>query len=262
MKKKKSEGKAMLLASLLERGRVELNEAMALLNVSESTARRMFDELEDERRAIRVHGGVQLLSGLTADYSYDATSRSAEAEKQAIARAAASYVRDGDVLYCDCGTTLAHFCRALAVRIAEEKLRVSIFTNSIANLEAFASLDTSSVRLTLTGGIYRPHRRDLCGLPAENTIAQMCFNRAYLGADGYDPGRAFMATDFETASLNRLAAQRADGVTILCDAGKLRRRSMVVSSPLEHVRALITDAGITSDEADILERADVRVITA
>ena len=31
----------MLLASLLERGRVELNEAMALLNVSESTARRM-----------------------------------------------------------------------------------------------------------------------------------------------------------------------------------------------------------------------------
>ena len=132
---------------------------------------------------------------------------------------------------------------------------LSIFTNSIANLEAFASLDTSSVRLTLTGGIYRPHRRDLCGLPAENTIAQMCFNRAYLGADGYDPGRAFMATDFETASLNRLAAQRADGVTILCDAGKLRRRSMVVSSPLEHVRALITDAGITSDEADILERA-------
>ena len=50
----------VLLNRLKLKGRLELGEAMTLLQISESTARRLFSRLEEEGEAIRVHGGNRL----------------------------------------------------------------------------------------------------------------------------------------------------------------------------------------------------------
>ncbi|MDY3286339.1 MAG: DeoR/GlpR family DNA-binding transcription regulator [Eubacteriales bacterium] len=254
----RGERKKQLYEALSERGRLELADATALLGVSESTARRLFDELEAERRAIRVHGGIRLVRDFLSEYSFEHTASSAAQEKEAIARAACALVREGDVLYCDSGTTLHAFCRALAARIESEGLHVSVFTNSLVNLEALSAC----TQVTLIGGLYRANRQDFCGFLAENALASLGYTRAFLGTDGVLPGESFMTTDFETARLCQLAVERAAESVVLCDARKLRRRSMVAYAPMSRIARVVTDSAASPAETEPLARAGIDVLRA
>ena len=57
---KRSEREALLLQTLLTAKTLDTAQAMSLLNVSESTARRLFAELEQQNLVIRKYGGIQL----------------------------------------------------------------------------------------------------------------------------------------------------------------------------------------------------------
>ena len=48
--------------------KLSLAEAMEILNVSESTIRRIFAKMEKEGVAIRTHGGIQSASGAMTRY--------------------------------------------------------------------------------------------------------------------------------------------------------------------------------------------------
>ncbi|MEA4823859.1 MAG: DeoR/GlpR family DNA-binding transcription regulator [Clostridiaceae bacterium] len=254
----REERKKQLYEALIERSRLELSDAMTLLGVSESTARRLFDELEAEHRAIRVHGGIRLVRDFMSEYCFEWTAATAAREKESIARAACTLVEEGDVLYCDSGTTLHAFCRALASRIESENLHVSIFTNSLANLEALSP----HTQVTLIGGRYRPNRQDFCGFLAENALSSLGYTRAFLGTDGVLPGQSFMTTDFETARLNQLAVEHAEETIVLCDAQKLRRRSMIAYASMDKVSRVVTDLFASDEEVTLLMRAGITVVRA
>ena len=66
---KRSEREALLLQTLLTAKTLDTAQAMSLLNVSESTARRLFAELEQQNLVIRKYGGIQLAQNGPYDYS-------------------------------------------------------------------------------------------------------------------------------------------------------------------------------------------------
>ena len=71
--------KRQALLSRLEIVRtMSLTEAMDFLQVSESTVRRMFTQLENSGAAIRTYGGIRCIDGSPTSYSFDfvANSRS------------------------------------------------------------------------------------------------------------------------------------------------------------------------------------------
>ena len=59
----KLEQQQELMARLSIMQKLSLAEAMEILNVSESTIRRIFAKMEKEGVAIRTHGGIQSASG-------------------------------------------------------------------------------------------------------------------------------------------------------------------------------------------------------
>ena len=69
--------------------KMSLAEAMELLHVSESTARRLFIRLESVGKALRSYGGIQLVSDTVLDYSYEQVEGRCVEQKKAIAAAAA-----------------------------------------------------------------------------------------------------------------------------------------------------------------------------
>ena len=102
----KNDRQQQLMARLSVVQKLSLAEAMELLNVSESTARRMFAKLERDGLAIRTHGGVQSMGGAMTGYSFEYGARTNIERKTAIAKFAASCLEDGDVVFCDSGTTI------------------------------------------------------------------------------------------------------------------------------------------------------------
>ena len=95
-----------LLARLSLVQKLSLSEAMELLQISESTARRIFARLEQDGRAIRTHGGLQSLTHAISAYSFETGAKTNIDKKTAIAREACKHLEDGDVIYCDSGTTI------------------------------------------------------------------------------------------------------------------------------------------------------------
>lgn len=115
--------------------KLSLAEAMELLGISESTARRMFSKLERDGFAIRTHGGVQCVNHAMTLYSFEYGSRTNIEKKTAIAREACKLLEDGDVVFCDSGTTIQCLCAEMVYRFRQEKMNIKVYTNSLANLE-------------------------------------------------------------------------------------------------------------------------------
>ena len=169
-----------LMARLAVVQKLTLWEAMELLNISESTARRMFAKLEKEGYAIRTHGGIQMANHAKTLYSFEHGVRTNIQKKTAIARQAVQFLEDGDVVFCDSGTTMQCFCAELIVRLQHQKLNIKVYTNSLANLELLAP----HAQVHLVGGAYRANRKDFCGYLTEQALNSLYFTKSFVGADG------------------------------------------------------------------------------
>ncbi len=247
----KQEREQKLISRLSAVQEMSLGDAMALLDISESTARRMFAKLESDGYAIRVHGGIKCLSRAMTLYSFEHGSRKNMEQKTAIARRACELLEDGDVIYCDSGTTIQCFCAELSYHVKQRGLGVRIYTNSLANLERLAP----HMSVTLIGGEYRENRKDFCGYIAEQALSGLYFTKCFVGADGCARGREFTTTDFECARMNELAIRNSEKSVMLVDSSKFGVFSHVSYVSLESLSTVITDTGAPESVLEEMRRS-------
>ena len=252
--KQEREQELMTRLSLVQK--LSLSEAMELLNVSESTARRMFAKLERDGFAIRTHGGVQCVNHAMTLYSFEYGARTNISKKTAIAREASKFLEDGDVVFCDSGTTIQCLCAEIVNRLRREKLNLQIYTNSLANLELLSPY----LQVHLVGGEYRANRKDFCGYLTEQALSGLYFTKSFVGADGCVQGRQFTTTDFETARMNEIAIRNSERTFMLVDSSKFSLSSHVAYVPVQNIHTIVTDTGVSRETLAQLGRSDVRVL--
>jgi len=244
-----------LLSRLAVVQKLTLWEAMELLHISESTARRMFAKLEREGHAIRTHGGIQATGSVMTRYSFEHGVRTNMEQKTAIARQAVRFLEDGDVVFCDSGTTMQCFCTALIDRLQKDTLQIRVYTNSLANLELLAP----HVQVHLVGGAYRTNRKDFCGYLTEQALSGLYFTKSFVGADGCI-GTRFTTTDFDTAKMNQIAMQNSDQTFMLVDSSKFGNASHVAYAHAELLHTIVTDTGLRAEVREQLQKGGARLV--
>ena len=235
--------------------KLTLWEAMEMLSISESTARRMFAKLEKEGHAIRTHGGIQAVGHVKTLYSFEYGVRTNIEKKTAIARQAVRFLEDGDVVFCDSGTTMQCFCAELISRLQREKLSIKVYTNSLANLELLAPY----VQVHLVGGAYRANRKDFCGYLTEQALNGLFFTKSFVGADGC-MGTRFTTTDFDTAKMNQIAMQNSEQTYMLVDSSKFGNSSHVAYVQAELLHTIVTDCDLAMDIREQLQKSKTRLV--
>lgn len=245
----KNEIKEEVLTKLSLLGKLSLGEVVSDFHMSESTARRLFAELEKEGSVIRVHGGIRAIdSGLTL-YSFEQGEKTNMEKKTAIAKASISLLQDGDVIFCDSGTTIRCFCAEL---VKCTSIHVKVYTNSLANFEILKQY----MPVTLIGGEYRANRKDFCGYIGEQALTSLYFSKCFVGADGWT-GNGFSTTDFETARINETAMKNSEKVYLLTDSSKFSLSAHVAYAPLRDLSGIITDSDIPEKAEKIIKKAGV-----
>lgn len=244
-----------LMNQLRIRGKMELGEVVDFLQVSESTARRLFARLEEEGKLLRVYGGVQLSAKNPAEYSFEQVAQRNMEEKQAIASAAADLLRDGDVIFCDAGTTVLCFCMEIVRRISERDLKIQVYTNSLATWEVLSP----HLPMVLLGGEYRAHRKDFSGYLTELCLERIHMTKCFLGTDGCDRKKYFTTTDFDTARLGEIAIRNSERTIILCDSGKFSVCEPVGYADFASVDQVVTDNSIEPSVKKELENFGMKV---
>ncbi len=261
-----------IMALLRVSGKVSVAEAMALLDVSESTVRRLFNKLEADGLAVRTYRGISInaVSGVRETYSFEQSELYRSREKLEIGEAAEALIAEGDTVYLDSGTTVLKLCAAIAHRCAlagsgegdakcAEKYRsVTVFTNSLANL----NLLKDYMNVCLIGGEYRPHRQDFCGYLTEEIIKKLHFSKCFVGADGFSVGNGLTASDFDTARINQLVVEGSDEKILLADTSKAGKASVIHYAPIESINTLVTNKWLSSDIKAELLKANINIIEA
>ena len=224
------------------------------LEVSEGTVRNDLNALESEGRLERVHGGAVL----TEQKQFNNTSftdRHHEqiAAKEAIARQAATLVKDGDSLLLDASSTAYYLALAL-----ETRQRLRVVTNGLDVARLLAKNPSNSV--VLVGGILDPDGSSLTGLFSEESIQKIHVQKAFVSASGFSIERGLTEVHLEEAQLKRKAIASAQQIIALVDSSKLGHEDLTPFASIDKISSLYTDQGISSDWVQKLNAAEIDLV--
>ncbi|KUJ47422.1 DeoR/GlpR family DNA-binding transcription regulator [Streptomyces sp. MI02-2A] len=250
-----------LLELLVERGRLDVEEAAADLEVSAATIRRDFDLLAEQQMLVRTRGGA-VPHGVSYELPLRYKTARHASEKQRVAEAVAELIAPGEAVGLTGGTTTTEVARALAVRgdLASGSPALTVVTNALNIANELAV--RPQFKIVVTGGVARAQSYELVGPLADAVLGRITLDVAVLGVVAFDAVHGAAANDEAEAAINRLLCERAERVVVAADSSKLGRRAFARICGVESVDTLVTDAAAGSDAVRAFEEAGVRVITA
>jgi DeoR/GlpR family transcriptional regulator of sugar metabolism len=223
-------------------GSMDVTALSQRVRTSAATIRRDLRLLEQRGDLQRTHGGaVPSSPGTSYEPVYQEKLRQNAAAKRAIARHAATLVRDGDVIALDAGSTtfgLVPHLRALR--------NVTVVTTDLKIAVALA--DGSAVEVIVVGGRVRPNLFSTVGPTAEASLEGLHANIAFLGADGIDPEAGVTNANLDEAATKRRMLGTSLRTVLLADHTKFGKVSLARVCDVDAFEAIVTDAGL-SDEA-------------
>lgn len=226
------------------------------LKVSGMTVRRDLQQLEDERKVIRTHGGA--LPGPRVSFEFQFLTRMEENKpaKEAIAAAAARYVQNEQTILLDSGTTTLLLAQQMAA--ANKNLRVITTSLPIA-----AALQYSTeIEVLVLGGVLRRNAPDLVGPLTETNLENLRADLVLVGADAVDEtGNVFNNSMTVGRMLSKMVTCSKQ-VYVLADSTKLNRTAMMRFGCAKDWTGLITDAQADPAVIRLLRRAGVNVLVA
>lgn len=227
----------LILSLLKERETVRIQEFQEITGASESTIRRDLRELEEQRLLKRVHGGATALQNKIEEPSISEKSVKNEQEKKAIAKYAASLVKERDSIFIDAGTTTYQMLPYLPERII-------VVTNSP---DIGLQLIKRNIKTILLGGELKAATLSLVGREAIKSISQFRFDKCFLGINGIDKHQGLTTPDPDEAYVKQLALQFSDERYVLCDSEKFSAVTFAKVADLRGV-TVITDEGLYEEE--------------
>jgi len=239
-----------ILEKIGSAGEVEIKQLAAALKTAEITIRRDLNQLSEDGLLYRTHGGAMKVNPLEFPHHFINKAAVNKEAKDRIARRAAAEIKDGDIIFLDCGSTVFRICQFI------QNKKIKVITNSIPIVY---ELRDSLAAINIIGGEFDPERQAVHGKMAEMHIKKYRAAKAFLGVDGISPNGLFANGEKEAAMTVALAAQ-SSFTFLLCDATKIDKETYLRFADIDLADALITDYDIS--QLKYLKKAGVATIAA
>jgi DeoR/GlpR family transcriptional regulator of sugar metabolism len=246
---------AVILKLVREHGRVTVKELCDRFSISVATVRSDLSELERIGKLRRTHGGALAAEHDAQPVPFGTRRMLYGSEKRTIGKAAASLVKEGEVIFVDGGTTAPEMRRFLG-----EKQGVTVITPSIEVASYLAAFP--AVNVYLLNGFLNRDSLSTIGVPGEDTIQQMNVSKAFCGAAGFTLQDGLTDIHMGFVEQKRAICRHARMVIGLVDHSKIGVTSLASFARLEGVHTLITDKALPAELASALEARRITVIVA
>ncbi len=242
-----------LLELVRVRGFSSLPELAEQLEVSESTVRRDVEHLEVTGSARRIHGGVLYSGGSPKLPHFDDRQPAQWQWKRAIARAAVKLIDDGDTVLLDGGSTTYEVARLLRGR------SLHVVTNSLPVANLFATDANSD--LVLIGGNVCPRTGVTRGPYADQMLAKVRVRKTVMST-GAVSDEGLFNNNLLLVETERAMIRAANQVIVVVDHTKFGHQSLGHVCPLEAVRHMVVDSGLSEDWRKKIVAAGVHLLAA
>jgi DeoR family glycerol-3-phosphate regulon repressor len=224
------------------------------LRVTPQTIRRDINDLCEQNRLQRYHGGAGLPSSVeNLEYS-DRQVMNLEA-KQRIARLVGRHIPNHSSLFINIGTTTEAVARALL-----DHVELRVVTNNL-NVASLLSANTS-FEVIVTGGLVRARDRGIVGEAALDLIRQFRVDYGIIGISGIDSDGSLLDFDYREVRVAQAIIAHSRKVLLVADHSKFGRSAMVRLGHVRELDALFTDLPPPSEMARLLAEAGVALHVA
>jgi DeoR family fructose operon transcriptional repressor len=253
-----AEERQQAMAQLIgQLGRVSVAELAEDLAVTTETVRRDLSALERMGLIRRVHGGAVPASALAVIESGISERDLANTEaKDAIAAAAVALLPPpGSMIVIDAGSTTARFAALLP-----RDHRLTVVTHAVPVAARLAGLP--QIDLFLLPGRVRPTTHAAVGADTVAALSDIRADVSFIATNGLSTTYGLTTPDRDEAATKRAIAAAGRRTVVLADSTKIGVESLLRFASLSEIDVLITDSGISDDDASALAAADVEVVIA
>ena len=245
------ERKKEILQFLSTSQKASVKVIAAKFDVSDITIRRDLQNLENEGKVTRYHGGAMIKEEQS---SYPFKNQKNIAAKRSIGIVASKLIKPGDKIFLDCGSTISWLCQAI-----KDVPDITIITNSLPNLLA---LEESRAKINFVGGEYDKSRRAAHGHMANNHLKYYAADLAFIGVDGISLEMGCTShTEVEIDNSKIMASQSKQSI-VLCDATKFGKDAYIKMMDVSQVHTIITDNKVDKIELNRFRKAGLKVLVA
>lgn len=252
------ERQAIIIDHLREHRVVKIADIAKQFGVSTLTARRDLDVLQDQKIVRRIYGGAILtvepeeLSGSIMPVLQDEQSNQQQRTKQAIAKAAAALVKEGDTLMMGTGTTIYEVARNL-----RGFSNLTIITGSLSIINELS--DTSNT-IYIIGGVLEPNEYYINCQGDYSMQRGFCANKCFISCDGVTVKHGVTAYYPPSTRSGHVSMEQSNQTIVVCGSEKIGRDGASITCRLDEVDILVTDEGLPADQREGIRKAGVELI--
>jgi DeoR family fructose operon transcriptional repressor len=250
-----AERRMQIVERVKQHGTIEVAELSKIYQVSEGTIRRDLRILEKKELLERTYGGAIPYEGTAFDPSFVIQKQRFVKEKQAIAKAAADLIEEGDTIFLDSSST-----NLFIVDFIKNMNNITIVTNGLEI--AYKLMHCSNLNTIVTGGDLRRHTASLVGRLAEYILQEVYVDKAFLGVSAISLQRGMSTGAIVEADLKKTAIASAREIIAVTDSSKFEKDGFAKVSNLDSIDIIVTDNSIPEEFKQSLEELGVEVIIA
>lgn len=249
------ERKKTILEALEAEEKVQVRVLSQILEVSDETIRRDLDRLEKEGILKKVYGGAIKTKFHSWELPFDQKKTINSNAKNAICKAAATLVEDGDIIMIGNGTTPLDIIPYLV-----DKKDIILITHSIPIL--LQAIELFKGRVIFIGGEFERNQQYTSGPLAEIMVESLKAIKVFISAGGISIENGITDYDINGSSISRKMIERAEEVIILADHTKFGKTTFAYMCALTEASMIITDQDCPKEWKRILAEKEIELLIA
>ena len=251
----KEERLQRILEVIVKIGHAKAGDLAGNFGVSEITIRRDLDVLAARGLVSRTHGGAMISNATRVDPPVLQRMTEEKECKEAIAKAAASMIKNGESIFIGSGSTVAHVARYLSGH-----KNLTVITNALNIGIELAS--AAAITVVILGGMMHHQELSLIGHITEQSMREVAFDKVIIGIPAIDL-KAGLTNEFLLEVMtDRAILNQAREVILLADHTKCSKVASAVVAPISRVNYFITDELTSPEFLDGVRAQGVKVIVA
>lgn len=243
-----AERHSKIIQMISETGAVQVEELAKVLDVSLMTIRRDLEKLKQDGIIERCHGGAVI----KREVSYTEKRTLQIEEKIKIAEKCAGFVKKGDTVFLDAGTTTYEIAKRI-----QNIPGITVITN---DLEIARVLLESDAHLMLCGGNVQKSTGSMLGPFTNQMMEDIRTEIAFLGAMSIDDKFNVLTPTLNKAVLKRIICKNSSRPYLAVDETKFGKQALMRINHLSDYTGVVTNKTLNQEEEQKIRQMKINMI--
>lgn len=221
-------------------------------NISIETVRRDLSILEKQNKIEKVYGGAKLKKTSFNEPAMKNRMNSNIEQKNAIGKTCSQFIKDGECIFIDSGSTTYHIASYLS-----DKKNLTIITNSIP---IATKLLNSDFEIILIGGRVRHSEHSIVSYDYLFNFSQLNISKSFICAGGITCKNGVTDFNMQEAVTRKTIIERSKEIFVAADSSKFGKDVMVNITPISKIDYIVTDSLLNKKIASELKKTNTNLM--